>query len=83
VPLADTAKEVLVGEGPDLLDRLDAAVDAASVNLGVAAMLPRVALIGGSRIVDLSDARRPEEILAAARRQLDEHDGTTVAVLAG
>jgi N-methylhydantoinase A len=83
VPLAEKAKYVLVGEGDDFLTRLGAAVEDASVNLGVAAMLPRVSLVSGSRIVDLSDARQPEEILSAAERQLAEHDGATVAVLAG
>jgi N-methylhydantoinase A/oxoprolinase/acetone carboxylase beta subunit len=82
VPLAERARDVLVGEGDDFLTRLGAAVEDASVNLGVAAMLPRVSLVSGSRIVDLSDARRPDEILNAAERQLDEHDGATVAVLA-
>jgi N-methylhydantoinase A/oxoprolinase/acetone carboxylase beta subunit len=83
VPLAERAKNLLVGEGRDLLERLDAAVEDASVNLGVAAMLPRVSLICGPRILDLSDARRPSEILAAAARAVRDHDGSTVAVLAG
>jgi N-methylhydantoinase A/oxoprolinase/acetone carboxylase beta subunit len=82
VPLAEKARGLLVGDGEDLLERLDAAVEDASVNLGVAAMLPRVSLICGSRIIDLSDARRPGEILAVAERAVGEHDGSTVAVLA-
>jgi N-methylhydantoinase A len=82
VPLAERAKAILVGEGEELLARLRGAVDDASVNLGVAAMLPRVSLVSGPRIVDLSDARQSEEIIVAAARQLDEHDGTTVAILA-
>jgi N-methylhydantoinase A len=81
VPLAERAKELLVGEGDELLARLGTAVEGATVNLGVASMLPRVVLICGARIVDLSDARRPEEILEAAERALREHDGPTVAVL--
>jgi N-methylhydantoinase A/oxoprolinase/acetone carboxylase beta subunit len=83
VPLAEEARDVLMGDGNDFLTRLGVAVEDASVNLGVAAMLPRVSLVSGSRIVDLSDARRPSEIISAAERQLDEHDGTTVAVLVG
>jgi N-methylhydantoinase A len=81
VPLAETAREVLAGRGEELLGRLGAAVEAASVNLGVAAMLPRVWLVCGPRLVDLSDARRPAELLAAAERAVAEHEGPTVAVL--
>jgi N-methylhydantoinase A len=83
VALAERARVLLVGEGEEFLTRLGAAVEDASVNLGVAAMLPRVSLVAGSRIVDLSDARRAGEILAAVERELDEHDGAAVAVLAG
>jgi hypothetical protein len=36
----------------------------------------------GSRILDLSDARRPEDVALAAARTLDGHDGTAVAVVA-
>jgi N-methylhydantoinase A/oxoprolinase/acetone carboxylase beta subunit len=82
VPLAETARALLVGESDDLLSRLGAAVEDASLNLGITAMLPRVSLICGHRIVDLSDARRPSEILAVAERALSEHRGTAVAVLA-
>jgi N-methylhydantoinase A len=83
VPLAEKAKGLLVGDGKDLLERLSAAVEDASVNLGVATMLPRVSLICGPRIIDLSDARRPGEILTAAERAVGEHEGAAVAVLAG
>ena len=41
-------------------------VQAATRNLGVATLLPRVSLVYGSRILDLSDARRPEDVAAAA-----------------
>jgi N-methylhydantoinase A/oxoprolinase/acetone carboxylase beta subunit len=82
VPLAERARQLLVGEGEDFIERLGDAVEEASVNLGVAAMLPRVALVCGPRIIDLSDARRPGEVLTAAQRALDEHDGSAVAVLA-
>jgi len=83
VPLAERAKGLLVGEGADLLARLGSAVEDATVNLGVASMLPRVMLICGPRIVDLSDARQPEEILSAAERALNDHDGPAVAMLVG
>jgi len=82
VPLAESARQLLVGEGEDFIERLGIAVDDASVNLGVASMLPRVALVCGPRIVDLSDARRPHEVLSAAQRAVDDHDGDAVAVLA-
>lgn len=83
VPLAEKAKVLLLGEGKDLLTRLREAVDDATLNLGVASMLPRVVLICGPRIVDLSDARHLEEVLAVAGRALDEHTGPAVAVLVG
>lgn len=83
VPLAEEAKGLLIAEGELLLEQLEEAVEEASVNLGVATMLPRVSLICGPHIIDLSDARRGKEILAAARRAIEEHDGTAVALLAG
>ena len=64
-----------------LLDELRAAVEEHTVNLGVAALLPRVALVSGARIVDLSDARRAEDLLAGARAVLAEHAGDAVAVV--
>jgi hypothetical protein len=82
VALAEDAKRVLVGEGDQLTARLRDEVDAATVNLGVATMVPRVSLVCGARILDMSDARRGEEILAAAERALADHDGPAVAVLA-
>jgi N-methylhydantoinase A len=82
VPLAENARSAFAAEGEEFLRRLRDELEAASVNLGVAAILPRVALVCGPRILDLSDARRPEEILAAAERLLAEHDETAVAVLA-
>ena len=42
-----------------LLEQLAAALRDGSLNLGVATLLPRVALVCGPRLVDLSDARRP------------------------
>jgi N-methylhydantoinase A/oxoprolinase/acetone carboxylase beta subunit len=82
VALAEDAKRVLVGEGDQLTARLRDEVDAATVNLGVASMVPRVALVCGARILDMSDARHGEEIVSAAERALADHDGPAVAVLA-
>src|SRR5215216_6596842 len=81
VALAEQARRVLVGEGDQLATRLRDEVDAATVNLGVASMLPRVSLVCGARILDMSDARRAEEILVAAERALADHGGTAVAVV--
>jgi N-methylhydantoinase A len=81
VPLAENARRIVAGERAGLVDDLRAAIDDATVNLGVATMLPRVALICGPRILDMSDARRGDEIATAAERALAEHDGDAVAVL--
>jgi N-methylhydantoinase A len=81
VPLAENARRIVAGDRTGLVDDLRAAIDEATVNLGVATMLPRVALICGPRILDMSDARRGDDIATAAERALAEHDGDAVAVL--
>jgi hypothetical protein len=81
VALAENAKRVVAADAGGLLGELRGALDAGTVNLGVATLLPRVALVHGPHIVDLSDARRPEDILATARDVLDGQDGPAVAVL--
>jgi hypothetical protein len=82
VALAENAKRVIAEDaGGALLDRLTEAVDDGAVNLGVATLLPRVAIVCGPHIVDLSEARRAEDILTGARAVLDGHDGTAVAVI--
>jgi N-methylhydantoinase A/oxoprolinase/acetone carboxylase beta subunit len=81
VPLAERAKKVIAGEDEQLLAELARAVDETTTNLGVASILPRVALICGSRILDLSEARRATEIVAQARAGLAGQDGTAVAVV--
>jgi N-methylhydantoinase A len=82
VALAEDARRVLAANGPELVAELLREVEAATRNLGVATLLPRVSLVCGSRILDLSDARRPEDVAAAAARSLDGHSGTAVAVVA-
>ena len=52
-----------------LLERLTAAVDDGAVNLGVATLLPRVAIVCGPHLVDLSDARRAEDIARGRARR--------------
>jgi hypothetical protein len=83
VPLAETAKRVITRHSSAMLAELEEAIEAGTVNLGVATLLPRVALVCGPHIVDMSDARRPEEILATAGAVLAGHDGPAVAVLWG
>ena len=55
---------------------------AAARNLGVATLMPRIQLVCGSRILDLSDARRADEVATAAARALADHPGPAVAVVA-
>jgi N-methylhydantoinase A len=83
VPLAESAKRVIAQDAAGMLSELRAAIDATTVSLGVATLLPRVALVCGPHIVDMSDARRPEEILANAAAILDGQSGTAVALLWG
>jgi hypothetical protein len=81
VPVAEDARSVFVGEGGEFLEQLRAELRNHTRELGVATMLPRVLLVSGSRILDLSDARRAEDVLSAAERALDGR-GPAVAVLA-
>jgi N-methylhydantoinase A len=81
IPVAEDARCVFAGEGTEFIDRLRVELREHTRELGVATMLPRVVLVSGSRILDLSDARRPEDVLTAAERALDA-PGTAVAVLA-
>jgi N-methylhydantoinase A len=81
IPVAEDARCVFAGEGTEFIDRLRVELREHTRELGVATMLPRVVLVSGSRILDLSDARRPEDVLTAAERALDS-PGTVVAVLA-
>ena len=82
VPVAENTRRVLVGEGADFVERLRLELDAGSLHLGVATMLPRVVVVCGSRILDLSDARRAEDVVAAAEKVLAERQGPAVALLA-
>jgi N-methylhydantoinase A/oxoprolinase/acetone carboxylase beta subunit len=78
------AEEGRVVSGPSdaFLDDLRAAVTSASRQLGVATLLPRVSILGGSRMLDLSGAHTLEEIAAAAERLLAEEPHPAVAVIA-
>jgi N-methylhydantoinase A/oxoprolinase/acetone carboxylase beta subunit len=81
IPVAEDARSAFAGEGAAFLERLRTELQTHTRELGVATMLPRVVLVSGSRILDLSDARRAEDVLAAAERAVDGR-GVAVAVLA-
>jgi hypothetical protein len=76
------ARTVFAGSGRDFLERLADAVDGASVNLGIGSLVPRVTLLHGTTLSDLSDAREPGEVCRSAERLLSEHDGEAVAIVA-
>jgi N-methylhydantoinase A len=81
VALAERARRVLTAEGDALLGPLRDAVEEVTVNLGVATLLPRVAVVCGPHVVDLSEARRAEDLLTSAGALLEGHEGPAVAVL--
>ena len=81
VALAEDARRVVAASGDELVEELRREVEAATRNLGVATLLPRVSLVWGSQILDLSDARRPEDVALAAARTLEGHTGTAVGVV--
>jgi N-methylhydantoinase A len=81
VALAEDARRVVAATGSDLVEQLRREVELATRNLGVATLLPRVSLVCGSQILDLSDARHPDEVASAAARTLAGHTGTAVAVV--
>ena len=81
VALAEDARRIMAATGDELVEELRREVEAATRNLGVATLLPRVSLVCGSQILDLSDARRPEDVAVAAARTLEGHTGTAVAVV--
>ena len=81
IPVAEHARSVFAGQGEEFLARLRTELRTHTRELGVATMLPRVILVSGSRILDLSDARRPDDVLAAAERALDA-EAVAVALLA-
>ncbi len=82
VPLAEERADVVAGEGGDFLTALERAVDAASTHLGITSILPRVTLLAGPTMLDLSDARRGDEIHRAAARAIADHPGQAAAVIA-
>jgi N-methylhydantoinase A/oxoprolinase/acetone carboxylase beta subunit len=82
IPICARARHVVTGDDRDeLLAALRHAVERGTTSLGVAALLPRVCVVAGAHVVDLSDSRRPEDILASASAAIDGHGGTAVAVV--
>ena len=81
VPLARHAKRVIATDPAGLLEELPAALRDTTQNLGVAQLLPRVAVVCGSRMVDLSDARHVEEVLSETAAVVEGAEGRAVAVI--
>jgi hypothetical protein len=81
VALAEHARRVLAADRRRPAHAVARRGQEVTVNLGVATLLPCVALICGPHVVDLSEARRPEDLLASAGELLDGHEGPAVAVV--
>ncbi len=81
IALAEEGR-IVSGAAPAFLDDLEAAVTSASRQLGIATLLPRVSILAGSRMLDLSGAHTLEEIASAAERLLAEESEPAVAVIA-
>jgi hypothetical protein len=81
VVFAGEVKAVVGGTGERFLRELAAAVDDASLNLGLGSLLPQVTLACGSQVLDLSDARDREDLLAAARAAVEASDEPAVAAV--
>lgn len=81
VPLCENSRCVICGEGEELLTRLREAVDEFTVSLGVADMLPRVAIMCGARLLDASEARQADDVLTLARSVVTEQGEPAVAVV--
>ena len=81
VALAESAQSIFAAEGDEFIARLRDEIESGTLSLGIAAMVPRVSVLCGSRILDLSDSRRAEEILAAAQQLITERREPAVAIL--
>jgi N-methylhydantoinase A len=81
VALSGQARRIVYGRGEEFVRELGEAVDSAALDLGLTRLMPIVSVLCGPRLLDLSDARRAEEILAAARGALEDHDGHALAVI--
>jgi N-methylhydantoinase A len=82
VPLVERSATVVSDVDDAFLDRLESALEDLSLSLGIATLLPRVTILAGPRLLDLSDARHAEDVLAAARTAVADRPGLATAVLA-
>ena len=81
VVFAGPVKAVVSGRGEAFVDDLATAVDESSLNLGLGSLLPQVTMACGSQVLDLSDARSRDDLLAAARAAAEASDGVAVAAV--
>lgn len=81
VPVLEPVREVVVGSGETFLSELERAIESGSLNLGVASVLPRVTMVCGPQLLDLSDTSRSADLLAAARIAIVADGGEAVAVV--
>jgi hypothetical protein len=81
ISFAEQTRSVISDDTGTLVAELREAITASSLHLGVATMIPRVILVCGPHILDLSDARRAEDVLAAAEIALAERPGPAVAAV--
>ncbi len=81
VALAERARRIVTAPAGELIGPLREALDDGVVNLGVATLLPRVVIVCGAHVVDLSEARAAEEIITGAEGALAGEDGPAVAVV--
>ena len=81
VVFAGPVKAAVSGRGEAFVDDLATAVDESSLNLGLGSLLPQVTMACGSQVLDLSDARSRDDLLAAARAAAEASDGIAVAAV--
>ena len=78
---AGPVKALISGRGEGFMAELAAAVDESSLNLGLGSLLPQVTMASGSQVLDLSDARSRDDLLAAARAAVEATEGVAVAAV--
>jgi N-methylhydantoinase A/oxoprolinase/acetone carboxylase beta subunit len=81
VALAESARSIFAAEGRAFVERLREEIEATTLSLGISSVVPRVSVVCGSRILDLSDSRRAEEIVAAVEQLIAERREPAVAIL--
>lgn len=81
IVFAGPVKSLVSGRGAAFVGDLAAAVDESSLNLGLGSLLPQVTMACGSQVLDLSDARSRDDLLAAARAAVETSEGVAVAAV--